>query len=194
MFWLGCREKSCCHNTKVIISGRDMWRISETLELMPWYFTRYTEAVEGAPDGFQLEAGGQLYQVVLAKQGEVGPRGAPCVFLWKLADGHAQCGLGGLRPLPCLVYPSMLVDGLLQVESGACTCRRWTLADVEQEQEESLLAQMLDEATEYSDVVAGWNAQLEAGKPARTFTDFCKYILGEYRGPEKEHEGGQEDG
>jgi Fe-S-cluster containining protein len=181
LLWLACREKSCCHDTKVIIGGRDIWRIAQALEIMPWQFTLYTEALEGAPDGFGLEPDGPHYQVILAKQREAGPRGTPCIFLWKLADGHAQCGLGALRPLPCLTFPSVVSDGLLRVESTTCSCRRWTLNDVDPAREESLLGQMLEEAAEYSEVVARWNAGLQTGSAGRTYREFCEYVLTEYR-------------
>jgi Fe-S-cluster containining protein len=113
LLWLGCRHKTCCHNTRVVISGMDIWRITQTLEVQPWDYTRYADAIEGAIDAFRLRPDGPSYQVVLAKRGEVDRAGAPCIFLWNLADGHAQCGLGALRPLVCRVYPAVLVDGML---------------------------------------------------------------------------------
>lgn len=181
LLWLACKEKSCCHNTKVIVSGRDVWRISQALELMPWQFTLYTEAVDGAPDAFSLEWGGPFFQMVLSKQNEVGPRGAACIFLWKLADGHAQCGLGGLRPLPCLTYPSVIADGLLRVESTTCSCRRWTVSDVDEGRERSLLTQMLEEAAEYSEIIARWNKGLQTSADSATYREFCTYVIDEYQ-------------
>src|SRR5579859_3409360 len=84
LLWLGCRQKTCCHGTRVIVSGKDVWRIARTLDVRPWDFTVYCDALEGAIDGFQLAPNGPLYQTVLSKRGKVGPRGAPCFFLWKL--------------------------------------------------------------------------------------------------------------
>jgi Fe-S-cluster containining protein len=180
LLWLGCREKSCCHNSKVIVTGRDLWRIAQALEAAPWDFTQYCEALPGAPDGFQLAPGGPCYQIVLAKRGRVSAKGAPCVFLWKLADGHAQCGLGGLRPLVCRSYPSLLVDGMLCVESSSCTCRRWGLVDMDQRAERALLGQVLGEAEEYSAVVARWNVALEQYSGERSYREFCAYIMDVY--------------
>lgn len=180
LLWLGCREKICCHTTRVIISGRDMARIARTMQVAPWDFTVYCDALEGAIDGFQLAPGGPAYQVALAKRGPVGPRGAPCLFLWKLADGHAQCGLGSLRPLACQTYPALLVDGLLRVESSACTCRRWSTVDLDEERERAQIEQMLAEAAKYSDVVAAWNRRLADQPGARTYPEFCAYVLAAY--------------
>jgi Fe-S-cluster containining protein len=158
----------------------DMWRITRALEAQPWDYTRYTDAIEGAMDAFRLRPGGPLYQVVLAKRGEVSPEGAPCIFLWKLADGHAQCGLGTLRPMVCRVYPAVLVDGMLYTESAACTCRRWSVVDLDRDEEMARFDRMLDEATEYSAIVAGWNESLEKEQRECTYREFCRYVLETY--------------
>lgn len=180
LLWLGCREKTCCHNTKVIVSGKDVWRISGALELSPWDFTLYAEAVEGAADGFLLAPEGPPYQVVLAKRGEVGTDGAPCIFLWKLADGHAQCGLGALRPMTCLTYPALVQDGLMRVESSACSCRRWSVLDVDEGRERALIGQMFSEAVEYVEMVADWNGMVAANGRERAYSEFCEWVLEAY--------------
>jgi Fe-S-cluster containining protein len=180
LLWLGCREKTCCHNTKVILTGRDVWRIAQALELQPWDFTLYCDAEESAVDGFQLAPGGPFYQVMLAKRGAVGPNGAPCIFLWRLADGHAQCGLGGMRPLPCQAYPAVLVEGMLACQDGACTCRRWSVVDLDGAQETARLRQLLAETAEYRAIVAAWNAQVAAQAGDRTYREFCAYLLDAY--------------
>lgn len=180
LLWLDCREKTCCHNTKVIISGKDLWRISRALDVAPWTFVLYCQAEPGAVDGFQLVGAGPSYQLVLAKRGEVGANGAPCIFLWKLADGHAQCGLGDLRPLACQAYPSLFVDDMLCVSGHACSCRRWSLVDVDSEKEESLLNEVLEETKEYAELVAAWNESLVLTPYDRTFQDFCSFVLDAY--------------
>jgi hypothetical protein len=179
VLWLSCREKRCCHDTRVIIGGRDLWRIAGALELAPWEFTVYGEAHPGAADGFRLAPGGQRFQLLLAKRG-AGAK-APCFFLWKLGDGHAQCGLGALRPMACQSYPSLLLGGLLCVESAACTCRRWSLVDVDEGAERALLDRQLGEAAEYSALVADWNERIIARGPS-DFPTFCGYLLDHYAG------------
>jgi hypothetical protein len=180
LLWLSCRQKTCCIATKVVIQGRDMWRITSAMEVMPWTYTRYTEAAPDTVDGFRLAPGGPLYQVVLAKRGEVGPEGAPCFFLMTLNDGHAQCGLGPLKPVTCQVYPAVLADNLLRAESGTCTCRRWSLLDLDVERDTSLLNDMLDQAAEYKEIVEGWNNQLDITDEPRTYRDFCRYVIDAY--------------
>ena len=71
LLWLACREKTCCHNTKVIVSGMDLWRISRGQDLAPEAFA--VARVRGAPgpDAFYLAARGPAYGLVLAKQGAI---------------------------------------------------------------------------------------------------------------------------
>ena len=180
LLWLACREKTCCHTTRVIVGGRDVWRITQALATLPWEYTLYAVALDGAVDAFRLAPGGPAYQLVLAKRGKIGPQGAPCFFLWKLADGHAQCGLGTLRPAVCRAYPALLMDGMLAVESAACTCRRWSLVDLDGAPDVALVEHVLAEAAEYSEVVARWNAAVDAGGREQTFQEYCAYLLDTY--------------
>jgi Fe-S-cluster containining protein len=181
LLWLSCREKRCCYTTKVVLSGRDLWRITQALQVRPQDMTLYTNAIAGAADGFQLVAGGPAYQVILAKRGPVRRIGAPCLFLWKLNDGHHQCGLGALRPMACQTYPTVIDSGLLQVEASACSCRRWSLLDLDPAAERRLLEQRILELEEYIAIVADWNAALRAAPAEESYTSFCTYILARYR-------------
>ena len=181
LLWLACRQKTCCHGARVIVSGRDLWRIATALEAAPWDFTRYAPAEAGAADAFRLEPEGPMYQVVLAKRGRVTSRGAPCVFLWKLGDGHAQCGLGATRPLVCQAYPAAMVDGLLCAEGRGCTCRRWSVLDLDRDRDAALLGAAQCELAEYSEIVAAWNDG-PAAAGARTYRDFCSHVMAAYAG------------
>ncbi len=181
LLWLGCRDKTCCHGTKVIVTGADLFRIVTALDIAPWDAVVYAEAPPKAPDGFLLSRGGPRYQLVLAKRGRVGRRGAPCAFLWKLADGHAQCGLGELRPLVCRSYPATIIDGMLAASSPACTCRQWSVADLDGDADRHRLDAMLMEAAEYATVVDEWNAAVPDPPEAHTFAAFCDHVVGAYR-------------
>jgi len=182
LLWLACREKACCHGARVIVSGRDLWRIATVLEVPPWDVTVYAPAEAGALDAFRLEPDGPGYQVVLAKRGRVTRRGAPCIFLWKLGDGHAQCGLGANRPLVCQAYPATLVDGLLNVDGRGCSCRRWSVVDLDAERDTALLRTARREVDEYCRIVAAWNAGLARRGP-RTYRDFCDHVMAAYAEP-----------
>jgi hypothetical protein len=181
LLWLACRQKTCCHTTKVVVTGLDVWRICQALSVQPWDFTVYCLADEAAPDSFGLVEGGPRYQVALAKRGRVGSRGAPCTFLWRLADGHAQCGLGSLRPSVCRAYPGVLVDDVLAADGSFCTCRRWSALDLDPQEDRALLEAVLREAAEYAAIVDGWNDALAGVADGRTYREFCTYVMDEYR-------------
>jgi Fe-S-cluster containining protein len=180
LLWLACRDKACCHATKVVVTGADLHRMATALDVAPWDPVVYTEAPPEAADGFRLAAGGPRYQLVLAKREDGGRGDAACVFLWKLADGHAQCGLGELRPLVCQSYPAVIVDGMVGADSPACTCRRWTIDDLDAGAERARLDALLAETAVYAAVVEAWNAALPDPPEVCTFTAFCRYVLAAY--------------
>lgn len=180
--WLACREKRCCHGARVVVGGRDLWRIATALEVAPWDFTRPILAEPGAADAFRLEPGGDAYQVVLARRGRTAARDAPCVFLWKLGDGHAQCGLGSLRPLACHarpIRPAAQLECLPGAGVPGCTCRPWPLLDPDRERGPALRETACREAAEYREVVDEWNRGL-APEPGRTYRDFCAHVMAAY--------------
>ena len=161
----------------MLVTGQDVWRISAVLCAKPWDFTVAVPAEEGATDAFRLVVDGPWWQMALAKRGrKTAPKGA-CTFLWKLNDGHAQCGLGDLRPGVCRAYPALLVNGTLCANSAACTCRRWSVLDFDGDTERALLEDVAREDAAYTAVVRRWNDGLDA---ARTYQDFGAYLLDVY--------------
>ena len=185
--FLSCRQKTCCHTTKVIVSGQDLWRISWALELSPLDFVCYCPAAPDAVDGFRLSPEGPCYQVVLAKRTPApaptrpptAPQYPPCIFLWRTNEGHSGCGLGSQRPQACRTFPALLSAGMVAVDAEVCTCRRWSVLDLDRD-EQAGLEQQLAEALAYSRVVAAWNAELAVD---RSFPDFCNFVLDAYRRP-----------
>lgn len=175
LLWLACREKTCCH-AKVLVTGHDVRRICATLSVKPWDVVTAVVAEAGAPDGFRLSPGGRFHQLALVKR--PGPERA-CTFLWKVNDGHAQCGLGELRPGVCQAYPAVIVDGMLCANSSACTCRRWSVFDLDGDADRSLLRTLAAEQSEYVALVGRWNEQLGE---KRTFRQYCTWLLDAYAG------------
>lgn len=174
--WLACKRKTCCSATIVVPSGRDVWRISRALDAPPWAFTRYFPGPPERPDAFRLAPGGPTFRLVLAKQPSRRTKTLPpCVFLMRTPDGHHRCGLGPLRPLVCQCHPAELIDGVLAVRTkNACTCREWSLADLDVAREAERVTVRQAEAAEYHRVVAAWNARIAAAPPDATF-DFPAY-------------------
>lgn len=177
LLWLACREKACCH-AKVVVTGQDVCRIVDVLSVRPWDVVAPCPAEEGAPDGFQLTRRGRFQQLALVKRPS--PERA-CTFLWKLNDGHAQCGLGELRPGVCQAYPALIVDGILCADSSVCTCRRWSVFDLNGDADRDLLRTLAGEQAEYAAIVRRWNHALPAAPGRRTFRQFCAYVVDVYR-------------
>jgi Fe-S-cluster containining protein len=182
--WLACRQKTCCSAPLVIPTGRDVWRIARALDAPPWSFLIYFQSREPRRDAFCLDASGRTFRVALAKQPSRRHRlPPPCIFLVKTRDGAHRCGLGELRPSVCRAFPVEMVDGVvcLRPDSG-CTCRRWTLGEVDVAEERELVLARQAAAEEYCGVVARWNARVaEAGPEARfDFLDYCRFLLEAY--------------
>ena len=180
LLWLACREKTCCH-AKVLVTGHDVRRICDTLSVKPWDVVTACAAEAGAPDGFRLSAGGRFNQLALVRR--PGPEKA-CTFLWKVNDGHAQCGLGDLRPGVCQAYPAVIVDGMLCANSSACTCRRWSVFDLDGDADRALLRTLAAEQAQYVGLVRRWNDEVTAAPAGTkwTFRQFCTWLLDAYRG------------
>jgi hypothetical protein len=54
------------------------------------------------------------------------------------------------------------------------------VVDLDRDEEMGRFDTMLNEATEYSAIVAAWNESLGEEPAERSYRDFCKYILDEY--------------
>jgi len=180
--WLACRDKTCCYAPLVIPTGRDVWRITQALGVPPWSFLIYFVTREPRRDAFVLDHSGRAFRLALAK-GPSRRKQPPCVFLMKTRDGAHRCGLGDLRPSVCRAFPTEVADGLICVRpDSGCTCRVWSLADVDLAEERALVEQRQANAEEYCQVVAGWNAHVEAaGAEARfDFLDYCRFLMQAY--------------
>ena len=130
-----------------------------------------------------LDRSGACFRLALGK-GAARRKGGqrPCIFLLRTRSGHHRCGLGALRPIVCRAALCGLEDGVLSVDGEACSCRAWGLADVDLDEEMSLLAARQQDAEEYCQVVARWNEQVMAGGPEECYSvaDFCAYLLHSY--------------
>lgn len=183
LLWLGCKEKRCCSYYSVMPTGKDIWQISRIMQLPLWSFTRYTDAPPDVADGFSLNHSDKRYRVVLAKRHIEGQELTTCVFLWRLPDGHAQCGLGVQRPIVCRSYPSTFINGILCVGvSEGCSCRTWSLSDVEIEPETKLVQRLDHDRAEYSTIVQQWNERVQRSAPGKEYDylAFCNYLVNMY--------------
>ena len=182
--WLACKPKTCCHSAFVIPSGRDIWRISRTLEAPPWTFLVYFASPVPRRDAFTLTPDGPLFRLALAKApSRHSKTPPPCIFLLRTRQGHHRCGLGDGRPAVCRSFPSVLVDGVLTLQASTdCTCHRWSLPDVDITEEMARVQIQQADVAEYCNVVADWNARVRAAPPETVFTffDYCEALLTAY--------------
>lgn len=183
--WLACKQKSCCYASLVLLSGRDIWRISRSLDLPPATFMVYFETPRPTRDSFALDQSGRTFRLVLAKQKSRRRKNLPppCIFLMKTRSGHHRCGLGSLRPQVCHSFPIERVGGVLCIPGETdCTCRDWSLADVDMEEEARELDSRQAGFEEYSEVVAHWNRTVADAQEGTVFTflQFCDFLLAEY--------------
>jgi Fe-S-cluster containining protein len=181
LLWDACRRKTCCHTTRVVLTGHDLARLVRAFELEPDAFALAipvpaADADAGAP-GFLLEPAGAQHELVLRKRGELGPAGAPCVFLVQTNDGHASCGAGDVRPAVCAAFPAALVAGRLRVAGACCDCRVWSVLDLGP-RERARAAAAAAEEEQHAAAVRAWNAEVRATGAARSLADVCRHLIG----------------
>src|SRR5438552_8655569 len=159
--WLSCRRKTCC-NSLILTTGRDVWRISRALDAPPWSFLAYFQTGERTPDAFMLGLQGGFFRLVLGKQPSRRKKmPPPCVFLMRTQTGHNRCGLGELRPQVCKIFPlEMWEGGICVLPNTRCSCREWSLGDVNITEEREFVEQRRDDLMEYCSIVAQWNAHV----------------------------------
>jgi hypothetical protein len=177
LLWLHCAAKRCCVERTVRPTGGDIWRIATALQLRPERFLRAIPA-DPPDDGFLLASHRAPQHLALARRPAKWRQGA-CAFLMLLGDDVARCGLGALRPLPCQAFPASAGSGAPHLaEAGACTCRSWTLADLDRPAVAALLAREAEERALDRQIVAQWN-QSAAGAEA-TLAEAAAYMLRAY--------------
>ncbi|MGA2393728.1 MAG: hypothetical protein ABSH03_10305 [Candidatus Lustribacter sp.] len=163
------------------LTGGEIVRVARMLDTPPWTFTIAVPAADPADDAFALDRSTLRYRAALTKLPD-GDARERCIFLLRLADGTARCGLGESRPAPCRSFPTELHDGALRVSAAGCTCRTWSLDDIDPEGDRALL---LDEArarADYAGLVRNWNAHVTAaaGSERFAYADFCRFLLDQY--------------
>jgi Fe-S-cluster containining protein len=169
-----CAVKTCCEVDTVFPSATDTGRIARMLSVPASAFCVTEPAAPGDPDAFLL-AGGPV-RVALAHRAR--PDGEPggCIFLLRLPDGSGRCSLGSERPSPCLSFPCVIEDGVVAIGGESCTCRAWSLGEIDPVQERELLEREAREREDHRALAARWNA---AADPAVTVDDLLGFLLAE---------------
>jgi Fe-S-cluster containining protein len=165
--FIGCSAKTCCEVDTVYISAPEIRRIAGMLSVPPSAFTAAEPAQPDDPEAFAL-ADGPVRLTLAHRAGEPTETGdaadrGPCLFLLRLVDGSGRCGLGSDRPTPCRAFPSVLQGGLVRVAGHSCTCRAWSLADVDPVADRELIELDLAQREEHVAAAAAFNASPIAG-------------------------------
>ena len=176
VLWDACRSKLCCRVTRVVLTGHDIVRLVRAFELEPSHFALVVPTAAEDPHGFVLEPQGRGHELVLRKNGEIGPAGAPCVFLLETNDGHARCGAGASSPAVCQAYPATVSEGRVRIVDHACGCRRWSLLDLDV-RERDLAVTAAREAEEHGAAVEAWNAAVREEGGSRSVEDYYRYLI-----------------
>ena len=180
VLWDACRSKTCCRVTRVVLTGRDLVRLVRAFELEPSQFAMHVPTAADDPPGFLLAPQGPGYELVLRKNGEIGPAGAPCVFLVETNEGHAFCGAGENRPAVCQAYPATISEGRVRIIDGGCSCHCWSLLDLNADERE-LARTAARESEEQTDAVQAWNDDVREQGASRSVEDYYHYLLETYR-------------
>jgi Fe-S-cluster containining protein len=182
--WNACAAKTCCRTTRVRVSAVDLARLVDAFELPPSAIV--TAVPLRPPDdrhGFRLRPAGPRQELVLRKNGSIGPGGAPCVFLVEVTGGHALCGAGDVRPTACRAFPAVAVGDEVEVVRGGCSCRVWSAADIGSAERTSAVAAAAEEAADER-MIAEWNRSVERDGRQRSLDELCDHLLNSVREPQ----------
>ena len=178
ILWQHCAVKRCCCVRTVLPTGADIWRIATDLRVSPESFLRPVPAPSA--HGFALDHAQPLIYPALARR-TLSSQSAPCVFLLQFGDQASRCGINNLRPLPCQSFPAVGVAGQIDVDTApGCTCRSWSLAEIDREYASALLQQEAEERERYHEAMRAWNGAVALTKRRYTFSNVCQYVLEAY--------------
>lgn len=178
ILWQHCAAKHCCCVRTVLPTGADIWRIATALRAPPESFLRLVPAPSS--HGFALDHAQPLVYPALARRA-LSSRSAQCVFLLQFGDQASRCGIHSLRPLPCQSFPAVGVAGQIEIDAApGCTCRSWSVAEIDREAVSALLQQEAGERERYHEVMRAWNTAVALTKRRYTFSNVCQYLLEVY--------------
>jgi hypothetical protein len=157
-----------------------VWRLAGRLRLPPEHFVVARERTEGRPDSFRLTPKGARLFLALDKGGRFGA-GQPCVFLMELPGGLSRCAVYNVRPLVCRVYPMSLWAGTVSPRpKPKCPSDGWLEALAANPSSRRQLQRLGMEQDLHAEVVARWNAWVDAGLRRVALRDYLDYLMAVY--------------
>lgn len=172
----GCAtcEGRCCRRYLVPVTCSDVHAIARALGLAPERFAALVPDAGSEEAGIRLTADGPGFSIVLER------RESACVFLMELPDGGGRCGVYANRPLLCRTFPAALREGrVILLEDIPCAPGSWGTARMDDPSWRTALLRHEREQRLHRDVVAAWNASVEAGDqgPSPAPADFFRFAM-----------------
>jgi Fe-S-cluster containining protein len=178
----GC-PAACCRRYLVPLCGYDVWLISTRQRLRPEQFAVVYPIDDERTEGFRLAADGSQFALSLDKQGQFRLNSA-CVFLVSLG-GHDRCGIYADRPVVCHAYPFVSKGPALAFRARVlCPDGAWSEGSLLERRRRRDVNRAEMQYDIYGEVVARWNARVEAAGPGREFSmvEYYSYLLNVYEG------------
>jgi Fe-S-cluster containining protein len=158
---IGC-DARCCRAYTVVVTGTDAFRIARGTGLAMLRFLAYRTQPVPTSTGFLLQRAGPTHDLILKTAPADGGQ-EPCIFL---GDDHGggRCRIYPLRPDACRRFPAAHGPEGIQVRRNTvCPAGAWTDHPMDRLSWRVALAREQRHAELYSDVVADWNARVDAG-------------------------------
>ena len=171
----------CCYEYIVPLCGVDVWSLARAQKLPPEQFAVGYTLPETRPETFRLEKDGTMHGLALDKQGTFQLK-QPCIFLVTLTGDFKRCGVYQDRPLVCQAYPmaSRRGGGITLREDPLCPTGAWTRSEQLRPYWRATVQKMEMAYDVYSEVVARWNARVEATPGRATMNEYFSYLMTVY--------------
>ena len=156
---------NCCRHYTVYVSGHDIVRLSNALNLHPIRFIRIHEVADSESGAIRLGSG--WYFLALRRFGDA------CAFL--ADDGSLRCTVNAFKPSVCRSYPFRLRDGVISQRQNKLCPSDWPMnAELKTVWRDRLEAQQCEDEF-HLETVHAWNEKM-AGKSGLRGIPIPKFI------------------
>jgi Fe-S-cluster containining protein len=154
-------DARCCRVYVVPLTGEDAWRLAQGSGIPLHRLVACAAQPEPSAAGFLLAPEGPTHELVLAAQA-CHPM-APCRFL-REEGGRGRCGAYPFRPRACRRFPAVRAGSEVVSRDGiVCPGGAWPAERMRRLSWRVALGREEREADLYAEVVADWNARVDAG-------------------------------
>lgn len=177
----------CCRGNRVVVGTLDVYRLHTRLEVPVEEFVT-VEKIDGPirPSHFVLSAQGgaeptfnrmRLTRVRGPRDGE-----QRCLFLLEIG-GRGKCGVYGMRPGSCRVFPTRLRQGVVSLiaKNDCCPAGAWQTGTMDLEGFRALHRQREAQDVISHALIEAWNARILGEREATTASYLFHYIVNVHR-------------